>query len=306
MVAITAGQHRKAIGLRTCDDHQRAIEISLFQAHGSFAGKTHNPVALPLEGVEGPVQVDHPGHWQVFQSACRHLGHRSGQTCTPALGQHKAMGAQGFGTAHDGPQVVGVGEAINRHEQGGLSDGGTALNQSGQVKGFGGGRLQGNALVHGSAGELAQAGPGHLFNQNTRGFGLPKQLQELGAEPHLWRAPDAVDGPAAFQHGLGAVAPPNQIGRRLIAMAFGLTRRTLGFHGHDQRPGACPISAAVRAGGNKIATVGPGPIRPAGPKTGGAKAPSWTTGGTATRTAIEGSPLRGTALRGTPLKGAAF
>ena len=238
MVAIAAGEHRKAVGFRTRDDHERAVEIRLFHAHGSFTGKTHNPVALPLEGVEGPVQVDHPGHRQVLQSACRHLGHRSGQTSAAALGQHKAMGAKGFGTAHDCPQVVGVGEAINRHQQGGLSDGGTALNQSGQVEGFGCGRLQGDALVHGSAGELAQAGPGDLFDQNARGFRLPDQLQELGAEAHLWRAPDAVDGPAAFQHGLGAVAPPNQIGRRLIAMTFGLTRRTLGFHGHNQGPGA--------------------------------------------------------------------
>ena len=141
MVAIAAGQHRKAIGLRTRDDHQRTIEISLFQAHGSFAGKTHNPVALPLKGVKGTVQIDHPGHRQVFQGSGRHFGHRSGQACTPALGQQKTVGAKRFGTADDGPQVVGVGEAINRHEQGGLSDGGTALNQGGQVKGFGCGRL---------------------------------------------------------------------------------------------------------------------------------------------------------------------
>ena len=147
------------------------------------------------------------------------------------------MGAKGFGTSHNRPQVVGVGEAINRHQQGGLVDGGTALDQGGQVEGFGSCRLQGDALVHGSPGELAQARPGHFFDQNSRSFGLPKQLQELRAETHLCGAPDAVDGPAAFQHGLGAVAAPNQIGRRLIAMAFGLTCRTRGFHGHDQRPG---------------------------------------------------------------------
>ena len=167
MVAIAAGQHRKSIRLGTRDDHQGAIEISLFQAHGSFAGKTHNPVALPLEGVEGPVQVDHPGHRKMFQGSCRHFGHRSGEPSTPALGQHKTMGAKGFGTAHDRPQVVGVGEPVNSHEHGGLSNGGTALNQGGQVEGFGCCRLQGDALVHGSTGELAQAGPGHLLHQNA-------------------------------------------------------------------------------------------------------------------------------------------
>jgi hypothetical protein len=100
------------------------------------------------------------------------------------------------------------------------------------------------------------------------------------------------------------VAPPNQIGRRLIAMTFGLPRRPLGIHGHDQGAGARSITASVRAGGLKIATIGPGPIRPARAKTRGAKTTYRTTSGTPARTAIKGSPLRGTTLRGRALKGA--
>jgi hypothetical protein len=113
------------------------------------------------------------------------------------------MGSQGFSTAHDCPQVVGVRESVNGHEEGGLSDGGTAFDQGGEVEGFGRGRLQSNALVNCPSSELAKAGPGHLFHQNPRGFGLSEQLQKLGAETHLWRTPDAVDRPTAFKHSLG-------------------------------------------------------------------------------------------------------
>ena len=129
LIAIAAGEHRKAIALRTGDDHQGPLQIGLFQADGALAGQAHNAVALLLEGVEGAVEIDNPGHRQVFQGSSRHLGHRAGEPGAAALGQHQTMGAQGLRTAHDGAKVVGIGETIHRHQQGGLAQGCTALNQ---------------------------------------------------------------------------------------------------------------------------------------------------------------------------------
>ena len=115
---MAAGEHREATALRTRHHHQGTIEISFGQSNAALLGQAHHPVALLLEGLQGAVEVHDPGHRQVFQGASGHLGHRTGEAGAATLGQHQAMGAEGFGAAHDRPEVVGVGEAINGHQQG--------------------------------------------------------------------------------------------------------------------------------------------------------------------------------------------
>ena len=76
------------------------------------------------------------------------------------------MGPQGLCAAHDGAQVVGIGEAVDGHQQRSFTDLAATFNQAGQIQSFGSGALQCDALVHGTTGELAQAGPGHLLDQD--------------------------------------------------------------------------------------------------------------------------------------------
>ena len=115
--------------------------------------------------------------------------------------------------------------------------------------------------MHGAAGELAQPGPGHFFHQHARRLGLPKQLEELGAKAHLWSAPDAVDGAAAFQGRLGGVAPPDQIGGGLHPMALGLANGAGLGRIHHHGPGSKALPAiAGRAASFKARVGAPGTV----------------------------------------------
>ena len=217
----------RALGAR--DHDEGAIEISLVQAHGSLLGQADHPVALLLEGVEGAVEVDDPGDGEMLQGTGSHLGHGAGEAGGAALGEHQTMGPEGFGTADDGTEVVGIGEAIHGHQQRRLPEIPTAIHQGGQIKGFSRGGLKDDALVNGTTGDLAKAGPGDLLHQHPTRFRLPKQLQELGGKAHLRGAPDPVDRPAALEGGKGRMTPPDQIvGGRLakpIGFRWGLHDR---------------------------------------------------------------------------------
>ena len=122
------------------------------------------------------------------------------------------MGAEGFGAAHDRPQILRIGEAIHGQQQRCLTKGAATLDQAGQVQGVGRRWLQHGPLMHRPAADLAQPGPGDLFHQHPRRLGLPQQLQETGAKAHFWCTPDSMNRPAALQHRLGGVASPDQIG----------------------------------------------------------------------------------------------
>ena len=141
------------------------------------------------------------------------------------------MGPEGFGAAHDRPEVMGVGEAIHCHQQGRFADVAAAANQAIEIEGFGRSRLQGDALVHGATGELAEARPGDFLDQHPGRFGFAQQLQKLGGEAHLGGAPDAMDRPTAFQGGQGRMAAPDHVVSRGGAKGFGLTRRGVDHHG---------------------------------------------------------------------------
>ena len=120
MVTGATGEHRQSFPFRTGHHHQRTVQVRFLQAEVAFTGQTNHPIPLLLEAVEGTVEVHHPGHGQVFQGAGGHLGHRTGQAGVAALGQHQAMGSQGLGTAHDRPQVLGIGQPVHSHQQGRL------------------------------------------------------------------------------------------------------------------------------------------------------------------------------------------
>ena len=130
------------------------------------------------------------------------------------------MGPERLGAADDRPQVLGIGEAIHRHQQRRFADAGASLKQGRQVQGFRSGGLQGNALVHGPTSDLPQARPGDLLHQHPGGFGLAQQLEKFRAEPHLRRAPDAVNGTTTFKGRLGWMASPDQVGAGVNAVAL--------------------------------------------------------------------------------------
>ena len=214
LVAVATRQQRKTLILGTGHQHQRSTEINIRKGHVAFRGQTDHPVTGILELLERAVQVHHPCHRQMLKGASSHLGGGTGQPCTTALGQHDAMGSHGFRGSHHGTEVVRIGDTVKGNEQWGLAEVGTAADQGIQIKGFGCCRLQGDALVHRTACDLTQSGPGDLFDQHTGCLGIPEQLQELGGTAHLRRAPDPMDRPSCLQGGEGGVASPDQIIRR--------------------------------------------------------------------------------------------
>ena len=85
--------------------------------------------------------------------------------------------------------------------------------------------------MHGTTGELAQAGPGDLLDEHPGRFGFAQQLQKLGGEPHLGGAPDAVDWPTALQGRQGRMAAPDHVVSRGGTKGFGLARGGIDHHG---------------------------------------------------------------------------
>ena len=176
----------------------------------------------------------------MLQSTGGNLGYRAGKSSAAALGQNQAMGAEGFSTAHNCAEVLGVRKTVYRHQQGRLTNGCAALHQGLKVKGLCCRCLQGYALVHGTTGELTQTRPGDLLNQHARCLGLAQQLQKLGAEAHFWGAPDAVNRSTALKCRLGRVPAPDQISAGIDAVALRITawRQAVGVN--DQRLGSKP------------------------------------------------------------------
>ena len=138
----------------------------------AFGGQAHHPVALLLEGIQGAIQIHHPRHGKVFQGTGRHLGHRAGEAGVAALGQHQTVGPKRLGTAHDRPQIVGIGQAIHRQQQRRLPEAAATVDQGRQVQGFSRRGLQHDPLVDSPTTDLPQPGPGDLLHQHAGGLGL--------------------------------------------------------------------------------------------------------------------------------------
>ena len=149
----------------------------------------------------------------MLQGASSHLGHGAGEAGVAPLGRHQAMAPEGFRTAGNGPQVMGIGDAINRHQQGRFRALVTAGQQVLQGDAAGGGGLQHDALMHCAATELRQTGPTHLLHHHARGLGLPQHLHESGAEPQFSGTPHAVNGALTMEHSLSGVTAPHQVPR---------------------------------------------------------------------------------------------
>ena len=211
---MAARQQRQALILGTGHQHQRSTEIDIREGHVAFRGQADHPVAAILELLERTVQVHHPRHRQMLKRSGSHLGRGTGQPRTAALGQHDAMGAHRFRGSHHGAEVVRVCDTVEGHEQRRFTEVGTAADQGIEIQGFGRCRLQSDALVHRTAGDLTQSGPGDLLHQHTGCLGIAEQLQELGGTAHLRRAPDPMDRSSCLQCGKGGVASPDQIVRR--------------------------------------------------------------------------------------------
>ena len=179
-----------------------------------------------------------------------HLGHRTGEAGAAALGQHQAMGAESLGAAHDRAEIVRIGDAVEGHQQRRFAQVAAAIDQGAEVEGVGCSRLQHDALVHGTIGELAEACPGDLLHQNATGLGLAQQLQETRLKAQFRCAPDAMDRPIALQCRLGSMAPPDQIIGRACLEAFGFTSGNL----HGDRPST--LAGQIPASISGIAAVG--------------------------------------------------
>ena len=208
---MLAGHQRESAALRTCDHHQGPPGRHFRDAHVPLLRQADHGVAIQLELLQGTIEIDDPGHGQVFEGAGCHLCHSARQAGIAALGDDHAVGSQGFSGAHNRSQVVGIGDAVNSHHQGRLTDAPAELQQFIEVQGGRRGRLQHDALVHRTSAELNQACPGDLLDHHTGSLGFPQQLHETGREAQLRSAPDAVDGPIAAQHRLRRVAPPDEI-----------------------------------------------------------------------------------------------
>ena len=121
------------------------------------------------------------------------------------------MGSHGLSGANNRSEVVGIGDTIQGHQQGGFPQIRAALNKAVEIEGFSRRRLQGDALVNGTTCDLSQPSPCHLFHENARSLGIAQELEEFGGTAYLRSAPDAMDGSSGLQRGLGGMTPPNQV-----------------------------------------------------------------------------------------------
>ena len=175
------------------------------------------------------------------------------------------MGTQGFGTTHNCAEVLGISKTVDRHQQGRLTNGCAALHQGLQIKGLSCRCLQGDALVHGTSGELTQARPGDLLNQYSRCLGFSQQLQKLGAEAHFWSAPDAMNRSTALKCRLGRMPAPDQIGTGIDAVALRITTWGQGIGVDDQRLASKPArrwaAPRVKTSANRATIRATGPFK---------------------------------------------
>ena len=130
MIAAPAGEQGEALALGAGDHHQGAIQIRFLQAHAALGIQTHHPVTLLPQGLQGTVEIDHPGHGQVFQGPGGHLGHGTRQAGIAPLWEHQSVNAEGFGAPEDGAEVLGIREAIDGDEQGGFPQLPAAIDQA--------------------------------------------------------------------------------------------------------------------------------------------------------------------------------
>ena len=118
LIAILAGEVGQASVFGTHNNNKGLSRRDLHNTLPPLSGQAHNGVARLLQLLQGAIEVHHPRHGQVLQGAGSHLGHTAGEAGVAPLGRHQPMASKGLHTAGNRPQVVGIGDAVNRHQQG--------------------------------------------------------------------------------------------------------------------------------------------------------------------------------------------
>ena len=96
MITVSTGEQGEPLALRTCHQHERALQIRIQQGCIAFGSHTDHAVARVLEFLEGSVEIHNPRHRHVLQRPSCNLGHRAGEPCTSPLRKHHPMGAHGL------------------------------------------------------------------------------------------------------------------------------------------------------------------------------------------------------------------
>ncbi|CAN4001488.1 TRAP-type mannitol/chloroaromatic compound transport system, small permease component, partial [Dysosmobacter welbionis] len=120
-VAVLGGQTGHAVPLAADDDGGGSLQIRVVQGRGAVRRRAEDPHPLFFQILQQSGDVGHPGHRHVGHRSGGGLGHHGGEARAAALGDHHAVSPGALSGPDDGPQVVGVGDLVAHHQQGGLA-----------------------------------------------------------------------------------------------------------------------------------------------------------------------------------------
>jgi hypothetical protein len=180
VVAVLADQAPKALALSAEHQGDGTSTVDLVPPLRARRVEPDDPDAARLHGFERLDEVAPAGHSHVLEGAGRSAGHGLGESGRVPLRQHDTVGSRGLGRPQDGPEVPGILDAVEHHDEGGLPRRVEELleDDEGLLRHHGDEALVGNAARH-----AVQRFPG----------------LEAKGNPELARAADGVGDPPVAQ-----------------------------------------------------------------------------------------------------------
>src|SRR5215211_2013897 len=173
-------------------------ELEGEQACVGGAVEADAPDAGVAELFDGAGEVGDLGDGEVLQGAGGGLHRHGGQGGAAVAGEDQAVAAGGFGAAGQGAEVVGVFDAVEGEEEGGLAARQGDGQELGQADGLDGGHDGEDALVGAAAGLGVDERAGDGLDLDTAALGQVQQVAE-GGSAGAGGEQDPVDGAAGAQ-----------------------------------------------------------------------------------------------------------
>jgi hypothetical protein len=155
-------------------------ELQGEQAGVGGAVEADAPDAGVSEAFDGSGEVGDLGDREVFEGAGGGLHGDRGQGGAAVTGEDQAVAAGGFGAAGEGAEVVGVFDAVEGEEEGGLAAGQGEGEELGQIDGLDGGHDGQHALVGAAAGLGLDERAGDGLDLDAAALGQVQQVAEGG------------------------------------------------------------------------------------------------------------------------------
>jgi hypothetical protein len=251
-------------GAFAADDNADGLvgEVEGEEAGVGGAVEADGPDSGGLELLDGSGEVGDLGDGEVLEGAGGGLDGDGGEGGAAVAGEDQAVGAGGFGTAGEGAEVVGVFDAVEGEEEGGLSAGEGGGQELVEADGLDGGHDGEDALVGAATGFGVDQGAGDGLDLDAAALGQVEEVAEGGPagaggeQDPVHRAAGAQgldDGAAALDQGAALTGADRLPGRVELGAAAGL----LGLAGAGA--GAALLGRGLRAAGLSPAVGFPGP-----------------------------------------------